>query len=194
MSGKRGPWTIHHSREIYRNPWIRVTEHEVTHPTGAPGIYGVVHLQNLAVGCVPILDDGSVLLVGQHRFPLDLYSWELPEGGGAFDDPQGSAARELKEETGYTAASWMPLVEMELSNAVTDEQAVGFLAWDLTEGVAEPDEMEALNLRRVSFTDALDMAMTGEIRDAFSQMMLLKTDLLGRRGALPGRIAEILGF
>jgi 8-oxo-dGTP pyrophosphatase MutT (NUDIX family) len=100
----------------------------------------------------------------------------------------------LKEETGYTAASWMPLVEMELSNAVTDEQAVGFLAWDLTEGEAEPDEMEALKLRRVSFADALEMAITGEIRDAFSQMMLIKTETLGRRGALPGRVAEILGF
>lgn len=193
-SVRRGPWLVHDAREIYRNPWIRITEHAVTHPTGADGIYGVVHLQNLAVGCVPILDNGSVLLVGQHRFPLDVYSWELPEGGGAFDDPQGSAERELKEETGYVAASWWPLVEMDLSNAVTDERAVGFLAWDLTEGVAEPDETEELALRRVPFTEALDMAMGGEIRDSFSQTMLMKADILGRRGALPGRVAEILGY
>jgi 8-oxo-dGTP pyrophosphatase MutT (NUDIX family) len=185
---------VHRAREIYSNPWIRITEHEVTHPTGAPGIYGVVHLQNLAVGCVPILDDGSVLLVGQHRFPLDVYSWELPEGGGAFDDPQGSAARELKEETGFSAASWMPLIEMDLSNAVTDERASGFLAWDLTEGEAEPDEAEALVLRRAPFAEALEMAMSGEIRDSFSQSMLMKTDILGRRGALPPRVAEILGY
>ena len=191
---RRGPWLVHDEREIYRNPWIRVTEHEVTHPTGTPGIYGVVHLQSLAVGCVPVLDDGSVVLVGQHRFPLDVYSWELPEGGGAFDDPQGSAERELKEETGYVAASWLPLVEMDLSNAVTDERAVGFLAWDLTEGVAEPDEAEELALRRVPFTDALEMAMSGEIRDSFSQTMLMKTDILGRRGALPRKVADILEY
>jgi 8-oxo-dGTP pyrophosphatase MutT (NUDIX family) len=191
---RRGPWLVHADREIYRNPWIRITEHDVTHPTGAAGIYGVVHLQNLAVGCVPILDDGSVILVGQHRFPLDVYSWELPEGGGAFDDPQGSAERELKEETGYSAASWLPLVEMDLSNAVTDERAVGFLAWDLTEGVAEPDEAEELALRRVPFAEAFEMAMTGEIRDSFSQTMLMKTDILGRRGALPDKVAELLGY
>lgn len=190
----RGPWRLHETREIYANPWISVIEHQVTHPTGAPGIYGVVHLQNLAVGCVPILEDGTTLLVGQHRFPGDYYSWELPEGGGAFDDPRGSAERELVEETGYRAARWAPLIEMDLSNAVTDERAMGFLAWDLTEGEAEPDPTEALKLRRLPFTAALDMALSGEIRDAFSQAMLLKVDALGRRGLLPDAVAARLGY
>jgi len=191
---KRGPWTSHRRTHVYENPWISVTEHQVTNPWGEAGIYGVVHLRNLAVGCVPVFDDGSILLVGQHRFPLDVYSWELPEGGGGDDDPQDAAARELKEETGYTARSWAPLMTGDLSNAVTDERAVGFLAWDLEAGAPDPQDGEMIELRRLPFAEALEMAVRGEIRDIFSQVMLLQTDVLGHKGRLPEPVARRLGY
>ena len=191
---RRGPWIIRASKLIYENPWIGITEHAVTDPRGHPGLYGVVHLQNLAVGCVPVFPDGTTLLVGQHRFPHDVYSWELPEGGGSFENPQDSAERELREETGFTAASWAPLMKGDLSNAVTDESAVGFIAWDLTPGEADPQDGEVLEVRRLPFKDLLDQVLDDQIRDVFTQVMVLRVDALGHRGLLPEQVASALGY
>lgn len=183
-------WQVLETREIYRNPWIGVTEHDVLDPNGNPGLYGVVRVRSLAVGVLPVDAHGHTRLVGQQRFPRDYYSWELPEGGGSFEDPQGSAARELLEETGLAARAWRELVRMDLSNAITDEQAMGFLAWDLEEGEAEPEACERLEIRTLPVRDAVEMAVNGEIVDAFSQTMLLKADLLARRGALPAGLTR----
>ncbi|UUX52269.1 NUDIX hydrolase [Nisaea acidiphila] len=183
-------WQVLETRKVYDNPWIGVTEHDVLDPNGNPGLYGVVRVKGLAVGVLPVDGEGMTWLVGQQRFPRDYYSWELPEGGGDFDDPRGSAERELLEETGLTAASWQELVRMDLSNAITDEQAMGFLAWDLAEGTAAPEACERLEIRRLPVRDVVEMALNGEIVDAFSQAMLLKADLLARRGALPGDLAR----
>jgi 8-oxo-dGTP pyrophosphatase MutT (NUDIX family) len=187
---ERAVWQVLETREVYENPWIGVTEHDVLDPNGNPGLYGVVRVRGLAVGVLPVDAEGMTWLVGQQRFPRDYYSWELPEGGGSFDDPQGSAERELLEETGLTARSWLELLRMDLSNAITDEQAIGFLAWDLKEGTAAPEACERLEVRRVPVREVVEMAMNGEIVDAFSQTMLLKADLLARRGALPGDLAR----
>ncbi|MEO9901606.1 NUDIX hydrolase [Nisaea sp.] len=178
-------WQVVEERDVYDNPWIRVTEHDVIDPNGNPGLYGVVRVKALAVGILPVDHEGMTWLVGQQRFPRDYYSWELPEGGGSFDDPQGSAERELLEETGLKAAGWQELLRMDLSNAITDEQAIGFLAWDLEEGTAEPEACERLELRRLPVREAVEMALSGEIVDAFAQTMLLKADALARRGILP---------
>ncbi len=192
---RRGPWLIRSSRRAYDNPWIGVTEHQVTDPNGNPGLYGVCEVKSHAVGVVPIDADGHTWLVGQHRFPRDYYSWELPEGAGdAGEDPLVSAQRELREETGVTAGQWQALVEMDFSNALSDEVGYGFLAWDLKEGLAEPDAVEQLSVRRLPFADALEMAVRSEVRDAFSQVMLIKVDLLGRRGRLPDPVARVLGY
>jgi 8-oxo-dGTP pyrophosphatase MutT (NUDIX family) len=191
--GKRGLWTVRESDRIYGNPWIEVSHHEVLTPNGTPGIYGVVGLVHDAVGVVPIDADGNTVLVGQHRFPRDYYSWELPEGVGAKGRPAREAAvRELAEETGLTAGRWMDLLVMDLSNAISDERAYGFLAWDLTAGPSRPDEAELLETRRLPFAEAVEMAMRGEIIDAFSQAMLFKTDLMRRRGELPADLALLL--
>ena len=192
---RRGPWIVHASRQVYDNPWIQVSEHDVTHPGGKPGLYGVCHMKGLAVGVVPVDVEGHVWLVGQHRFPRDYYSWELPEGGGDMAvSPVESAQRELKEETGVSAGSWQELLRLDFSNAVTDEIGVGFLAWDLTAGIPEPEDVEKLEIRRLPFAEALEMAVTGEIRDAFSQLMLMKVEVLGRRGELPEPVARALGY
>lgn len=183
-------WKILESREIYDNPWIRVIEHDVLDPNGNKGLYGVVRVHGLAVGILPVDGEGMTRLVGQQRFPRDYYSWELPEGGGAFEDPLGSAQRELMEETGLSAGRWQEFLRMDLSNAITDEQAIGFLAWDLTEGEAEPEQCERLAVRRLPVREAVEMALAGEIVDAFAQAMLLKADLLARRDALPGDLAR----
>lgn len=183
-------WQVVEARDVYDNPWIRVIEHDVIDPNGNPGLYGVVRIKALAVGILPIDENGMTWLVGQQRFPRDYYSWELPEGGGSFEDPQGSAERELLEETGLKAGSWQELLRMDLSNAITDEQAIGFIAWDLEEGVAQPEACERLELRRLPVREAVEMALSGEIVDAIAQTMLLKSDALARRGKLPAGLAK----
>jgi 8-oxo-dGTP pyrophosphatase MutT (NUDIX family) len=190
MSGaERNPWTVLETRAIYENPWISVVEHEVLTPAGRPGIYGVVSPKKLALGVVAFTDEGRIILVGQHRFPLGRYSWEIPEGGGDKDvPPQHSAARELREETGYIARDWQEILRLDLSNSVSDENAVVYVAWNLTPGPAAPDETEDLALREVSFGAALDMVMTGEITDAITVASLLKVKLMAARGGLPPEV------
>lgn len=184
------PWTVLESKEIYANPWMRVVENQVLTPAGKPGIYGVVQPATLATGVVPLHDDGAVTLVGQYRFPLGQYSWEMPEGGGARDvDPLVSVQRELAEETGLTARCWLPLQTLHLSNCLTDETAYLFLAWDLTQGDDSPDETEQLQVRRVPFAEAFAMAMNGDITDAMTVAALFKCRLLALAGDLPEEVA-----
>lgn len=188
----KNPWTTLTAKPQYDNPWIRVVEHDVLKPNGSPGIYGVVRYKNLAIGVIPVHADGSTVLVGQYRYPLDVYSWEIPEGGGARTaDPLDSAKRELVEETGLSAGKWLRFIELHLSNSVSDEHAISFLAWDLTEGAAQPDDTEQLQLRRVPFAEAVRMAMAGEITDAMAVAGLLKAQLLLDRGELPADLAAL---
>ncbi|WP_428664109.1 NUDIX domain-containing protein [Reyranella sp.] len=187
---KRGPWTVMSSRHVYDNRWIRVTHHEVLTPAGEPGIYGTIHYKNLAVGIVPVDDEGHTFLVGQHRFPFDEYSWEIPEGGGTIGvDARESAARELKEETGLEAGNWQQLLRCDLSNSVSDERSISFLAWGLTQGTASPEPTEELALRRVPLTEAFRMVAAGEIQDALSVLSLQAVQLLHLQGRLPVKCA-----
>lgn len=191
--GEANPWTVRDSRLVYANPWIEVVEHRVLTPAGKPGIYGVVSPTSVATGVVPLHADGTITMVGQYRFPLNRYSWEIPEGGGAKGvSPKESAARELREETGLTAGHWMPLQVADLSNCVTDETAHLFLAWDLTEGESQPDATEVLAVRRVPFDVALRRAMNGEVTDAMTVMALFKCRLLALAGELPESVAALL--
>ncbi|MEZ5921337.1 MAG: NUDIX hydrolase [Parvularculaceae bacterium] len=190
---KIGPWTVHARNVVYDNPWVRVTDCEVTRPDGAPGQYGVIGFKHLAVGVLPIFEDGTVILVGQHRFPHDAYSWELPEGGGAKGEPPlRTAKRELCEETGYSAEFWHHYFSFDLSNSVTDEKAVCFLAWDLRPGEAEPDGDEVLDYRTVKFSELHEMVLKGEISDSLTIVLVLTARAMAEKGLLPEKPAKLL--
>ncbi len=175
---RRSPWIRVTRRTAYENPWLTVWHDEVTRPDGQPGIYGLVHFTHLAVGVVALDDEDRVTLVGQWRYTLDDWSWEIPEGGVPFDeDPQAGAARELREETGLVAATWNELARVHLSNSVSDEAGILFLATDLTAGEPEPDGTEAIETRRVPFPEALAMTLDGRITDALSVVALQRVAL-----------------
>jgi len=176
------PWTRLSRRLAYENPWICVNEDQVIRPDGKNGIYGVVHFKNRAVGVVPLDEQDRVLLVGQYRYTLDQYSWEIPEGGVPLDeDPLEGAKRELMEETGYTAAKWQELGRGHLSNSVSDELAIYFLAQGLTAGTPRPEGTERLQLKWVAFAEALTMVERGEITDALSIIAIQRVALWHRK-------------
>ncbi len=179
------PWKVLAERRIYDNPWIGVTEYDVINPGGGKGIYGKVHYKGLAIGVVPLDREGNIWLVGQYRFVLDQYSWEIPEGGGdPTVPPVESAQRELREETGLVASEWTFLLEMHLSNSVSDERALVYLARGLEQGEAMPEETEQLVVRRVPFDEAYEMVERGEITDSMSVAGILKVKLLLLKGDL----------
>jgi 8-oxo-dGTP pyrophosphatase MutT (NUDIX family) len=171
-----------------------VEHHEVLGPSGGPGVYGTVHFQNQATGVVPIDENGNVILVGQYRFPLQAYSWEIPEGGGAHEVAAvESAQRELREECGLSAKCWKEIVCMDLSNSVSDERSTAFLAWELTEVPAQPDETEKLQIARMPFWDVIERVKRGEIRDAISVAALFRVALMALQGELPEQISKAIG-
>lgn len=185
MDEMHNPWTVLAERVVYDNPWIGVTEYDVINPGGGKGIYGKVRFKSLAIGILPLDDQGNTFLVGQYRFPLDAYTWEIPEGGG--DPgllPVESAKRELLEETGLVAGEWSELMQMHLSNSVTDEFAHIFLARGLQQKAPQPEETEELVIRRLPFEEAYRMVETGAITDSISVAAILRVKLLSMQGQL----------
>lgn len=176
----KSPWTTRSIEEVYDNPWIKLTHREVITPGGSEGVYGVVHFKNQAIGIVPLDEEGNTWLVGQYRYTLGRYSWEIPEGGcpiGA-ESPLESARRELLEETGLQAASWQHIMDFHTSNSVTDEAGAIFLARGLAQGQPSPEDTEDLRVRKLPFAEALQMACTGEITDLMSIAGLLRVKAL----------------
>lgn len=173
------PWKTLSSAKIYENPWISLTEHQVINPGGGNGIYGTVHFKNLAIGIIPLDHENNTWLVGQYRYPLKQYSWEIPEGGGSEEvDPIISAKRELKEETGISAKSWTEIQRIHLSNSVSDELGIIYLARELSFGESCPEETEELIIRKLPFETAYKMVLNGEITDSLSVAAILKVKIL----------------
>ena len=170
------PWTTLSSREVYDNQWIQIEEHQVINPAGGKGIYGKIHFKNKAIGIIALDENNNTWLVGQWRYPLNEWSWEIPEGGGPLHiDVLESAKRELKEETGIVANRWTMIQRVYLSNSVSDEECFLFLAEDLTHGESELEDTEAdMKVWKLSFDDALTMVLDGKITDSLSVMAILK--------------------
>jgi 8-oxo-dGTP pyrophosphatase MutT (NUDIX family) len=193
MQPRGEPWRALNETQLYENPWIRLTAHDAVAPTGAPAKYAVVRFANHATGALPIFDNGDTLLVGQHRFPLFDYSWEIPEGGApAGEDPLEGAKRELREETGWEAKDWRPLIRFQLSNSVTDERGACFLATGLTEAQAAPDDTEEFQLKRLPFREALHLATSGAIHDLITVASLLRAYHMAIEGELPESLATAM--
>jgi 8-oxo-dGTP pyrophosphatase MutT (NUDIX family) len=173
-----GPWVRHSRVDAYENAWITVWHDDVTRPDGGPGVYGIVHFANLAAGVVVLDEHDRILLVGQHRYPLDAWSWEIPEGGVApTEAPLDGIRRELREETGVEAAEWVELARFHLSNSVTDEAGILYLATTVTHGAANPEPTEELETQWVTFDEALAMTLDGRITDAMSIIGLQRVAL-----------------
>jgi 8-oxo-dGTP pyrophosphatase MutT (NUDIX family) len=174
MRGMEGRFVRHSRRVAYDNPWITVWHDEVSRPDGSPGIYGVVHFENLAAGVVALDEEDRIALVGQHRYTLDRESWEIPEGGvPPTETPLQGIQRELREETGLEATEWRELCRLDLSNSITDEEAVLFVARGLHHGEASPEPTESLAVRWVPFEEAVAMVRDGRITDAMSVAAIL---------------------
>lgn len=177
MASMSGRFVRRSRRVAYENAWITVWHDEVSRPDGSPGIYGVVHFGNLAAGVVAFDEDDRIALVGQHRYTLDRESWEIPEGGVPSETALEGIQRELLEETGVEAGEWRELGRLDLSNSVTDEEAVLFVARDLRHGQAAPEPTESLSLRWVPFDEAVAMTRDGRITDAISVAAILRVAL-----------------
>ena len=184
-SGEENPWTTLSRRTVYENPWIHVVEDQVLNPQGGPGIYGVVQFRNRAVGVIPVDPEEHTWLVGQYRYTLDRYEWEIPEGGAPEGESlEGAARRELREEVGLEAAELRLLLSgVQTSNSVTNEEGYIFIATGLTFCGAEPEPTEQLQIRRIPLEEAFRMAETGEIRDALSIAGLLRLKIARLTGA-----------
>jgi 8-oxo-dGTP pyrophosphatase MutT (NUDIX family) len=175
MKATPNRWKTTGTKKIYDNPWIEVTEDQIINPSGKPGIYGKVSFKNLAVAIIPLDQHQNTWIVGQHRYTLNEYSWELPMGGVPFsEDPLVGAQRELREETGITAKEWSLLLKMHTSNSVTNELAYTYIAKDLSIGTPEFDETEDIQIKKIALTELLELVMAGEITDGLSVGSILK--------------------
>lgn len=162
-------WETLTDKVVYENAWLKLHHRDVINPAGKEGIYGLVSFKNKAIGIIPLDDNNNLYLVGQFRYTLDEYSWEIPEGGGPFDeDPLNAAKRELKEETGLVAQKWTRIARIHTSNSATNEEGFLFIAEELSQFEQEPEDTEELQVRIVPLIEAVDMVMRSEITDALS--------------------------
>jgi ADP-ribose pyrophosphatase len=172
---EHNPWKTLKSEQVYESAWVKVVKHECLNPADKPAIYSVVNFKNLAIGVLPLDDQNNTWLVGQWRYPLNQYSWEIPEGGGPLGvEPEESALRELKEETGIIAKKLTELMRLHLSNSATDELAIVYLAKDLSFEDSEPEESEVLQVKKMHINDAFKMVNEGKITDAISVAAIMK--------------------
>lgn len=173
------PWQCLSSKEVYDNPWINVVEDQVVNPAGGKGIYGKVHFKNRAIAIIPVDEEGYTYLVGQYRYMLNEYCWELPMGGGPQnEEPLDCAKRELQEETGLSAQSWQQLLHLHISNSVTDEEGYVFLAEQLEQGEQALEDTEDISVKRLPLSEALAMCLDGRITDALTATSLFRLALM----------------
>jgi len=177
MKDQPNPWKKKNSKLVYDNAWIRVHHDEVITPTGSNGIYGRVEFKNRAIGIIPIDEDNNTWLVGQYRYTVDEYSWEIPMGGGPLEEDILTAAkRELKEETGIEAKEWECIMKIHTSNCITDEEGFIYIARGLSFGDTNFDSTEDLKVKKLPFTEVVQMINDGKITDAITIAGILKVN------------------
>ncbi|MGI8952102.1 MAG: NUDIX domain-containing protein [Chitinophagaceae bacterium] len=185
MNEQINPWKILSEKNVYDNSWINVTEYNVINPSGGKGIYGKVHFKNYAIGIIALDEKMNVYLVGQFRFPINEYSWEIPEGGGAMnEDILDSAKRELLEETGLKAASWKKILSLYLSNSVSDEYGEIYLATELSQHTSAPEETEKLVTKKLPFIEVYNFIEEGKITDSLTVTAILKVKIMMMEGEI----------
>lgn len=188
------PWLTLSSQTYYEDKYLRLDVDQVRHRSGIEHPYTAVRFKAFGITVLPIDEAGHTFLVGQYRYLLDRYLWELPRGAGALDVPPiESAKRELAEESGHTATHWLELPRFTASPGITTEWAPCYIAWGLRPSKAEADPQESLSVRHLSFGEAIYAALAGEIVDAASVALLLGTAERARRGQLPQDLAALLG-
>jgi 8-oxo-dGTP pyrophosphatase MutT (NUDIX family) len=181
----QNPWKIVSGKNVHESPWIKVDYYNVITPSGNKGEYSTVHFKNYAIGIIPLDDNNNTWIVGQYRFPVNAYSWEIPEGGGKLNiPPLESAKRELLEETGIKANKWTKLMEMHLSNSATDELAIIYVAQELSFEEPSPDENEQLEIKKIHFDDLFELVVAGKITDSLTVAAVLKTYILFKSNKL----------
>lgn len=182
---ERNPWQTLSDETAYESPWIKVTRHEVINPKGRPAVYSVVHFKNIALGIVTLDENYNTWIVGQYRYPIDQYSWEIPEGGGLpHIDPIESAKRELLEETGIKAEKWTKIQELHLSNSVSNEFGILYIAQNLTFHDSDPEESEELQVKKLPFKELYQMVLDGKMTDSLTVTAVLKTKILIDEGKI----------
>lgn len=179
------PWKTLTNDKVYESPWISVTKHDVINPSGNPGVYSVVHFKNIAVGVIPLDEHYNTWIVGQYRYPIDIYSWEIVEGGCPVGtDPLESGKRELLEEAGIVAKDWLKIQELHLSNSATDEFGVLYIARGLEFHSPEPEDSEQLEVRKIPFDELYQMVMDGKVTDSLSVIGALKVKAMIDKGEI----------
>jgi 8-oxo-dGTP pyrophosphatase MutT (NUDIX family) len=181
----RNPWKTLSSRVAYENTWIRVREDKVIRPDGGPGLYGVIEVRPSA-GVVALNERDEIVLVGQWRYTVNRYSWEIPRGGShpGEDDLLEVGKRELAEEAGVLARDWRKIGTVDNANGVNSDSQTFYLATGLSETETNHDPEEEITVKWRPFAEALEMAMDGRITEVDSVAAILLTAQLRASGQI----------
>lgn len=187
------PWIVHRKEEKFACSFFSVRSDTVAHGHRLPRTYNSIRMKSPGVSIAPIDSDGRVTLIGQYRYVLDRFTWELPGGGCKPEQtPVEAATAELSEETGYRADHWLRLFDASLSPGTIEGSTHCFVAWDLQAGMPHPEPEERLSQRRVSFDEAVSMVLSGEISNFSSTTLLLGIQVKFARNELPADLAALL--
>ena len=187
------PWKVLQEEVRLSCPYFDVRQDLVSHAGRPARAYHSIRMKHRGVCVLPVDQQGLVTLVGQYRYVLGRYTWELPAGGAPIGaDQLAIAQKELKEECGYRARYWLRVIGGDVSGGTLDGHSSGYIAWELEEGEPQPEAEESLSLRKVPLSEAVELALQGEVTSLISISVLLAAQLRAVRGALPDHLSKLL--